>query len=67
MYTLRSDRIGNLYLSRPDGELFFQLDMDIESVLELLTAEERTHYDYGYDVTVKASEPRASILNEYFS
>jgi hypothetical protein len=66
-YEIETDRMGNIIITRsdkPDKDVFLQFESDKSLVYDLLKKGERKDLDAGWEVRVKRSEPRASILDE---
>jgi uncharacterized membrane protein (UPF0127 family) len=66
-YEIDTDRMGNIIITRtddPDKDVFLQFQSDKALVYDLLKKGERKDLDAGWEVKVKRSEPRASILDE---
>jgi uncharacterized membrane protein (UPF0127 family) len=66
-YEIETDRMGNIIITSTDDpgkDVFLQFESDKSLVYGLLKKEEREDLDAGWEVKVKRSEPRASILNE---
>jgi len=66
-FTLRMDRMGNITIAhnkRPSQSVFLQFESDQELVYDLLRKSERKDLDAGWNIEIKDTEPRASILNE---
>ncbi|MDD4986504.1 MAG: DUF192 domain-containing protein [Dehalococcoides mccartyi] len=66
-FTLRMDRIGNIIIThnkRPGQSVFLQFESDKELVFDLLKKPERKDLEAGWNIEIKDTEPRASILNE---
>jgi len=66
-FTLRMERMGNIIIThnkRPGQSVFLQFESDKELVYDLLRKSERKDLDAGWNIEIKDTEPRASILNE---
>jgi uncharacterized membrane protein (UPF0127 family) len=66
-YEIETDRMGNIIITRtdyPGKDIFLQFESDKALVHDLLKKGERKDLDAGWEVKVKRSEPRASILDE---
>ncbi|MDD4985475.1 MAG: DUF192 domain-containing protein [Dehalococcoidales bacterium] len=66
-FTLRMDRMGNITIThdkRPGQSVFLQFESDKELVFDLLKKPERKDLEAGWNIEIKDTEPRASILNE---
>jgi len=66
-YEIDTDYMGNIIITRtddPDKDVFLQFEADKSLVYDLLKKEEREDLDAGWSITIKRSEPRASILDE---
>ncbi len=66
-YEIETDRMGNIIITRSDDpckDVFLQSESDKELVYGMLRKGERKDLDAGWEITIKRSEPRASILDE---
>jgi len=66
-FSVRMDRMGNITIThnkRPGQSVFLQFESDKELVYDLLRKSERKDLDAGWNIEIKDTEPRASILNE---
>ena len=66
-YVIRQDRLGNLIITRTDDpgkDVFLQFEADKELVYSLLKRGEKRALDAGWEVKIKRSEPRSSLLDE---
>ncbi len=66
-YEIETDRMGNIIVTRSDDpgkDVFLQFESDKDLVYGMLRKGERKDLDAGWEVTIKRTEPRASILDE---
>ncbi len=66
-YDLDMDRMGNIILTRSDDpgkDVFLQFESDKDVIYELLRKAEQRDLEAGWEIRIKRSEPRASILDE---
>jgi len=66
-FTVRMNRMGNITIThnkRPGQSVFLQFESDKELVFDLLKKPERKDLEAGWNIEIKDTEPRASILNE---
>jgi len=67
MYEIETDRMGNIIITRTDApgkDVFLQFESDKSLVYDLLKKGERRDLGAGWEIRIKRSEPRASILDE---
>lgn len=68
-YELETDRMGNIIITRtdePGNDIFLQFESDKDLVYDLLKKNEKKDLNAGWKVRIKRTEPRASILNEFW-
>lgn len=65
-YTIEEDRMGNIIISHPyePKDMFLQSESDTDFIKSILTEDERSDLESGYDIQIKDDEPRASLIDE---
>lgn len=69
-YELEMDRMGNIILTRSDDsgkDVFLQFESDKDLIYDLLRKAEKRDLEAGWEIRIKRSEPRASILDELWA
>jgi hypothetical protein len=64
-WSIKQDRQGNIHFSHTGGpESFLQSESDKDLIFDILNKDEKNELGKGWNVSVKDSEPRSSILSE---